>query len=56
MRNCDIEVGNGWVFPYSPLLSKIYKTDVKVDYCNFFKSIRYIRMYVNKGQNITLFG
>lgn len=56
MRNVNIKVGNWWVFPYFPFLSKTYKADVKVGYCNSLKSIKYICNYANKGSKLALFG
>ncbi|GFV94736.1 ATP-dependent DNA helicase [Trichonephila clavipes] len=39
---------NSWVVPYSPLLCKIFKTRINVEYCNSVKSIKYICKYVTK--------
>lgn len=35
----DIEIDNRWVVPYSPLLSKIYKAHINVEFCSSVKSI-----------------
>ncbi|CAG9764525.1 unnamed protein product [Ceutorhynchus assimilis] len=56
VRNNDVEVDNRWVVPYSPILSKIYKAHINVEYCNLVKSIKYICKYVNKGSDMAVFG
>ncbi|GFW42941.1 uncharacterized protein LOC104236095 [Trichonephila clavipes] len=56
MRNRSIKIGNQWVFPYSPLLSKTCKAQINVEYCNSVKSIKYIFKYVNKGSYMAVFG
>jgi hypothetical protein len=54
MQNRDF-VDNYWVVPYSPLLSKIFKTHINVEYCNSIQSIKYICKYEKKGSNIAVF-
>ncbi|XP_060882070.1 uncharacterized protein LOC132953728 [Metopolophium dirhodum] len=56
IQNQNIEVDNRWVVPYSPLLSKIFKAHINVEYCNSVKSIKYICKYVNKGSDMAVFG
>lgn len=56
MRNGDIEVDNRWIVPYSPLLTKAYKSHINMEYCNSVKSIKYICEYVNKGSDMAVFG
>ncbi|XP_066453866.1 uncharacterized protein [Eleutherodactylus coqui] len=56
VHNNDIEVDNRWVVPYSPLLSKMFKAHINVEYCNSVKSIKYICKYVNKGSDMAVFG
>ncbi|XP_031333941.1 uncharacterized protein LOC116163953 [Photinus pyralis] len=56
VRNNDVEIDNRWIVPYSPLLSKIYKAHINVEYCNSVKSIKYICKYVNKGSDMAIFG
>ncbi|GFW51845.1 helitron_like_N domain-containing protein [Trichonephila clavipes] len=56
MQNRGIKVDNQWVVPYSPLLSKTYKAHINVENCNSVKSIKYICKYVNKGNDMAVFG
>lgn len=56
VRNQDVEVDNRWIVPYSPLLSKVFKAHINVEYCNSVKSIKYICKYVNKGSDMAVFG
>ena len=56
VRNNDVEVDNGWVVPYSPLLSRTYKAHNNVECCNSVKTIKYICKYVNKGSDMAVFG
>ena len=50
------EVDNRWVVPYCPLLSKIFKAHINVEFCNSVKSIKYICKYVHKGSDMAVFG
>ena len=52
----DVEIDNKWVVPYCPLLSRIFKAHINVEYCNSVKSIKYICKYVNKGSDQAMFG
>ena len=52
----DVEIDNKWVVPYYPLLSRIFKAYINVEYCNSVKSIEYICKYVNKGSDQPMFG
>ncbi|UYV81818.1 hypothetical protein LAZ67_20002585 [Cordylochernes scorpioides] len=54
--NTEIEVDNKWVVPYSPLLSIMFKAHINVEYCHSVKSIKYICKYVNKGNDMAIFG
>ncbi|XP_029655193.1 uncharacterized protein LOC115228861 [Octopus sinensis] len=48
-------IGNQWIVPYCPLLSKTFNTHIYVEYCNSIKSIKYICKYVNKGYDAAMF-
>lgn len=52
----EINVDNSWIVPYSPLLSKTFKTHCNVEFCNSVKSIKYICKYVTKGSDMAVFG
>jgi hypothetical protein len=55
-QNREIEIDNKWIVPYTPLLSKMFKAHINVEYCNSVKSIKYICKYVNKGSDMAVFG
>ncbi|VDM97497.1 unnamed protein product, partial [Onchocerca ochengi] len=55
MRNGDIEVDNRWVVPYSSVLLKEYKAHINAKYGSVL-SIKYICKYVNKGNDMAIFG
>lgn len=56
VRNQDFEVDNRWIVPYSPLLLKVFKAHINIEYCNSVKSIKYICKYVYKGSDMAIFG
>ena len=56
MNQLDIEVDNRRVVLLSPLLPKIFKAHINVQYCHSVKSIKYICKYVTKGCDIVVFG
>jgi len=56
VNNLNVEIDNRWVVPYTPLLSKAFKTHINVEFCNLVKSIKYICKYVNKGSDMAVFG
>ncbi|GBM47580.1 hypothetical protein AVEN_90285-1 [Araneus ventricosus] len=47
--NTEIETDNRWIVMFSPLLSKMFKAHINVEYCNSIKSIKYVCKYVSKG-------
>ncbi|GFY23468.1 uncharacterized protein LOC104236095 [Trichonephila clavipes] len=49
------DIDNSWVVPYSPLLFRIFKAHINVEYCNSVKSIKYICKYVTKGSDAAMF-
>lgn len=51
----EIIVDNRWIVPYNPLLSRLFKAHINVEYCNSIKSIQYICKYVNKGSDRAVF-
>ncbi|XP_023159393.1 uncharacterized protein LOC101459168 [Ceratitis capitata] len=53
--NTDIDIGNRWVVPYSPLLSKTYNAHINVEFCSSVKGIKYVCKYVHKGSDMALF-
>jgi len=44
-----IEVGNSWVVPYNPTLSRIFQAHINVEYCSSVKAIQYVCKYIYKG-------
>ncbi|GFR14232.1 ATP-dependent DNA helicase [Trichonephila clavata] len=55
VSNADIDIGNRWVVPYSPLLSKTFNAHINVESYSSVKSIKYICKYVNKGSDMAAF-
>ncbi|XP_046668407.1 uncharacterized protein LOC124359579 [Homalodisca vitripennis] len=56
VKGNDFVVDNSWIVPYSPLLSKTFKTHCNIEYCNSVKSIKYVCKYVTKGSDMAVFG
>ncbi|GBM71832.1 hypothetical protein AVEN_159952-1 [Araneus ventricosus] len=50
----EVEIGNRWVVPYSPILSKMFQEHINVEYCSSVKSIKYICKYINKGSDMDI--
>jgi hypothetical protein len=51
-----IEIDNKWVVPYTPVLAKMFKAHINVEYCNSVRAIKYICKYVYKGSDMAVFG
>lgn len=50
-----VDVDNRWIVPYSPVLSRTFKTHINVESCNSVTAIKYILKYVNKGSDQATF-
>ncbi|CAE1309770.1 unnamed protein product [Acanthosepion pharaonis] len=50
------QVGNRWVVPYCPLLTKAFNAHINVEYCHSVRSIKYVCTYINKGTDAAMFG
>ncbi|GFX68491.1 ATP-dependent DNA helicase [Trichonephila clavipes] len=53
--NC-IDIDNRWIVPFSPVLSRTFRSHINVELCSSIKSIKYICKYVNKGSDLAVFG
>ena len=53
LRGNKFTVDNRWIVPYCPLLSKIFKAHINVEFCNYVSSIKYICKYINKGSDMS---
>ena len=54
LRGNKFTVDNRWIVPYCPLLSKIFKAHINVEFCNSVSSIKYICKYINKGTYMSM--
>ncbi|XP_045536286.1 uncharacterized protein LOC106720810 [Papilio machaon] len=48
-------IDNGWVVPYSPILSKMFIAHINVEACSSVRAIKYICKYINKGSDQAIF-
>ncbi|GFT65251.1 ATP-dependent DNA helicase PIF1 [Trichonephila clavipes] len=55
VRHSEVVVDNRWIFPYFPLLSRIFCAHINVEYCNSIKSIKYVCKYIDKGSDMAVF-
>lgn len=51
-----VEIDNRWIVPHCPLLSRLFKAHINVEYCNSIKAIKYIGKYINKGSDQAIIG
>lgn len=54
-NNQMLTVDNRWVVPHSPILSRMFKAHINVEYCCSVKAIKYICKYINKGSDQAVF-
>ncbi|XP_046965797.1 uncharacterized protein LOC124534146 [Vanessa cardui] len=50
-----VTVDNGWVVPYTPILSKMFNAHINVEACSSVRAIKYICKYINKGSDQAIF-
>ncbi|GBP75803.1 ATP-dependent DNA helicase pif1 [Eumeta japonica] len=50
VQNQEIEIGNEFIVPYCPLLSRIFETHANVESCHSAKSIKYLCKYVSTNE------
>ncbi|XP_017469499.1 PREDICTED: uncharacterized protein LOC108361401, partial [Rhagoletis zephyria] len=56
VQNQMIEIGNEFIVPYCPLLSRIFETHANVESRHSAKSVKYLCKYVTKGSDMAVFG
>ncbi|CAB3241235.1 unnamed protein product [Arctia plantaginis] len=56
VQNQEIEIGNEFIVPYCPLLSRIFETHANVESGHSAKSIKCLCKYVTKGSDMAVFG
>ncbi|XP_023248094.1 uncharacterized protein LOC106644785 [Copidosoma floridanum] len=56
VQNQEVEIGNKFIVPYCPLLSRIFETYANVKSCHSAKLIKYLCKYVTKGSDMAVFG
>ncbi|GBN80762.1 hypothetical protein AVEN_157331-1 [Araneus ventricosus] len=50
----EVEIEFPWITPHSPVLSKMFRAHINVEYCNSAKSIKYICKYINKCSDMAV--
>ncbi|GBP42567.1 ATP-dependent DNA helicase pif1 [Eumeta japonica] len=50
VQNQEIEIGNEFIVPYCPLLSRIFETHANVESCHSAKSVKYLCKYVSTNE------
>ena len=53
--NVTYNINNSNIVPYSPILSKMFKCHINVEWCNSIKSIKYVCKYIHKGSDLAMF-
>ena len=48
------DIGNRWIVPYPPILSKTFNAHINDESCHSVKSIKYICKYVTKGSDMAI--
>ena len=49
------QIDNRWDVPHCPLLCKIFKAHLNVEFCSSVKAIKYVCKYINKGADRAVF-
>ena len=49
------QIDNRWIVPHCPLLCKIFKAHLNIEFCSSLKAIKYVCKYINKGADRAVF-
>ena len=52
----SMPIDNRWVVPYNPYLLRTFQCHLNVEICSSVKGVKYICKYINKGQDMAVFG